>query len=377
LADAWEKLKADFEQYKGKLPPEDCPHTASDEEKAFREFCREQRTLCSFYKRCDHRHHAVDAAVIGLCSRSMVQRANTHHGKYGTLDVIKAYDEKGTRIKEKDIAGFEIPDIPHYAEILHAVQKRLTGYVVWHKPDHFPAGAFFDQTAYNVQKDKDGVERFVKRAPLGSFLKSNEKKTLENLEKLLFTDTIKQVIISQFQARLAQGLTQEEALCGRKDDPKDGIYYRGNKVKKVKYMYLIGRGIRKFDENADKKIKDNTGRVYKAYQNGGYACMDFDAKTGKQKNLIPIWKYEQNKVVPEGIIRIFIGDMLFDKSNKQFYKVQKFSARDGMYLRPVTETQENNLQISTSSIKDYIAVSTREDIAKIKTEYGNTTPDQH
>jgi hypothetical protein len=105
--------------------------------------------------------------------------------------------------------------------------------------------------------------------------------------------------------------------------------------------------------------------------------MDFDAKTGKQKNLIPIWKYEQNKVVPEGIIRIFIGDMLFDKSNKQFYKVQKFSARDGMYLRPVTETQENNLQISTSSIKDYIAVSTREDIAKIKTEYGNTTPDQH
>lgn len=377
LAAAWEKLKEGFGQYKQNLSPEDYPHNTNDEEKCFQNFCREQRLLCSFYKRCDHRHHAVDAAIIGLCSRSMVQLANTHHAKYGTLDVIKAYDEKGNRLKDQDIAGFEIPDIPHCAKLLQNLQQRLTDYVVWHKPDHFPSGAFFDQTAYNVQKDKDGVDRFIKRAPLSSFLKANEKKTLENLDKLLFTDTIKQVIISQFRERLAQGMAQEEALCGKKDDPQDGIYYRGNKVKQVKYMYLTGRGIREFDENADKKIRDKNGRVYKSYQNGGYACIDFDAQTGKRKNLIPLWKYAQNKIVPESVIRVFIGDILFDKQNKQFYKVQKFSARAGIYLRPVTETQENNLQTSTSSIKEYIVVSNRSDIAKIKKEYGTTTPSQH
>ncbi|MBO4675065.1 MAG: hypothetical protein J5601_03130, partial [Elusimicrobiaceae bacterium] len=156
LAATWEKLKADFEKYKQNLPLENYPRTASDEEKCFQNFCQEERLLYSFYKRCDHRHHAVDAAVIGLCSRSMVQRANTHHGKYGTLEVIKAYDEKGNRLKEQDIAGFEIPDIPHCAKLLQTLQQRLTNYVVWHKPDHFPSGAFFDQTAYNVLLDKDG-----------------------------------------------------------------------------------------------------------------------------------------------------------------------------------------------------------------------------
>ncbi len=377
LAIAWEKLKADFEQYKQNLLPEYCPHNRSDEEKAFQKFCLEQRMLCAFYKRCDHRHHAVDAAVIGLCGRSVVQRANTHHAKYGTLEIIKAYDNEGNRLKAQDIAGFEIPDIPHYNRIRQVVQQRLTNYVVWHKPDHFPSGAFFDQTAYNVLPDKDGVERFVKRAPLSSFLKANEKKTLENLKKLLFTDTIQQAIIFQFQERLTQGMSQEEALCGKKDTPQDGIYCRGNKIKQVKYMYLIGRGIREFDENADKKIKNENGRVYKAYQNGGYACMDFDTKTGKRKNLIPIWKYAQNRAILEGIIRVFIGDILFNKQNKQFYKVQKFSAVQGIFLRPVTETQENNLQTSTSSIKDYIMVSARQDIAKIKKEYGITTLHQY
>ncbi|HAM42293.1 MAG TPA: hypothetical protein DCP52_00395, partial [Elusimicrobia bacterium] len=109
----------------------------------------------------------------------------------------------------------------------------------------------------------------------------------------------------------AQGMTQEEALCGKKDDPSDGIYYRGNKVKQVKYMYLVGRGIRVFDENADKEIfsTDKVGTQHKkAYQNGGYACMDFDAKTGKKLALIPLWQYQSKKQVPPGVVRVFIGD---------------------------------------------------------------------
>lgn len=368
-----EALKEDFEHYCASL--ERQPVTETDKERTFRDFCCEQRTQLLFNKRCDHRHHAVDAAVIGFCTRSIVQRASAHNGKYGTLHKIEWINADGTRDKSKDIAGFTVEDIPRYAALRDEVQKCLTNYVVWHKPDHFPSGKFFDETAYSIQKDKEGKERFVKRAPLSSFLKPNDRnpdvhKTIEYLEKVLFSETLKKVIIDTFKKRIAQGYRVYDALCGKKEDRLDGIYYRGNKVKSAKYMYGTS-GIREFDENADKKIEDRDGNIYKAYQNYGYACMDFDAKTGKRIALIPLWKYEQNKQVLKGIIRVFIGDILFDRTDKQFYKVQKFSARKGLMLCLVTERpqkKDSNI-ISIQDIKNHILVTSREEIAKLKNEH--------
>lgn len=359
-----ESLKEDFEKYCASLSQ--VPATSSDKQKAFQEFCAGQRALFSFNKRCDHRHHAVDAAVIGLCGLSLVQQAAKHHGKYGTLHTIEWRSFDGTRDKSKDIAGFMPDNIPLFAAMGEEVRKRLSGYVVWHKPDHCPSGKFFDETAYSIQK-KDGEDRFVKRGDLAGFIKSDPKKTLENLKKLLFADKIKEIIIQSFEQRLAQGLSQEEALCGRKEDPENGIYYRGNKVKKVKYMYLVGSGVRTFNPAADKKIvtQDKLGGEHaKGYQNYGYACMDFDEKTGKRLALIPLWKYSQNKKVPQGAVRVFAGDVLFGKTSKEFYKVQKFSARDGLVMRPTTEVQENDVR--TSNLKNFVVVSTRQDIAKLK-----------
>lgn len=359
-------LQEDFGKFCASLPMP--PLTPTDKQKCFAAFCREQRTQLQFNKRCDHRHHAVDAAVIGLCNLSLVQRAARHNAKYGTLHTIEWINADGTHDKTKDIPGFMPETIPQYAAIWEEVKKRLTDYVVWHKPDRLPAGKFFDETAYNVQQ-KDGAERFVKRAPLSSFLKSDAQKTKANLDKLLFSGTIKQVILEQFQQRLDQGMTAEEALCGRKNDPQDGIYYRGHKVKQVKYMYLTGRGIREFDPNADKKITtaDQGGKTHqKAYQNYGYACMDFDAKTGKRVALIPIWKYGSCKAVPEGVIRVFIGDTLFDTITKQFYRIKQFSARDGILLLSTTETTGKTFVIS--KLKNYKVVSSRQDISKLKRE---------
>lgn len=357
-----EALADDFERYCAELPA-GTPVLPADKQEAFNAFCTGQRTLMQFNKRCDHRHHAVDAAVIGLCDLSMVQRAAKHHRKYGTLHKVE-----NAQSGALSASGFQVENIPLYARLREEVQARLTNYVVWHKPDHYPSGKFFDETAYHiVSQQEGGPERFVKRAELSSFIKSDAKKTVENLEKLLFADTIKQVIIEKFQERLAQGLSVEEALCGRKDNPQDGICYRGNKVKKVKYMYLVGNGIRKFDPNADKKVisVDKAGRKHhKGYQNAGYACMDFDAKTGKRINLVPLWKYQPQKPVPAEVVRVFAGDILFDKTNKQFYKVQKFSAQAGLVLRPTTEVQPKD--ISASNLKNYRVVSTRQDIAELK-----------
>ena len=94
--------------------------------------------------------------------------------------------------------------------------------------------------------------------------------------------------------------------------------------------------------------------------------MDFDAKTGKRVALIPIWKYASCKTVPEGVTRVFIGDMLFDTVTKQFYRIKQFNAQAGLVLRLTTEVNEADTR--TANIKNYKVVSSRQDISKLKRE---------
>lgn len=374
-------IKPEFEKYCADFfKPCD---TTKDYAKALARFQTE--IYGSLDKRCDHRHHAVDAAVIGLCSVSIVQKAQNFYKKHNTL-YIKAYDERGNRDKKHDVEGFllENDTIPNLARIRKEVQARLTNYVVWHKPDHFPSGALFDQTAYHVEKDKQGKERFISRAQLSDFLKSNNKllspqKLVEHLKEVLWRKEIRDSIIEQLQKRLDSGMSTEEALCGRKlpnskgqYDPADGIFYRGNKVKKVRYMYQSS-----FKEGIDKKIHYDTVKEerHKAYKNAGYACMDFEKETGKRIAIIPYWKYKKENTVPDTVIRIFANDILFNKKNKQFYKVQSFKERDGLILWPVTETIKKEKK--SANIKEFCLVRTRQDIKRLRDTYCNehTTSD--
>ena len=374
-------IKPEFEKYCADFfKPCD---TTKDYAKALARFQTE--IYGSLDKRCDHRHHAVDAAVIGLCSVSIVQKAQNFYKKHNTL-YIKAYDERGNRDKKHDVEGFllENDTIPNLARIRKEVQARLTNYVVWHKPDHFPSGALFDQTAYHVEEEKLGKERFISRAQLSDFLKSNNKllspqKLVEHLKEVLWKKEIRDSIIEQLQKRLDSGMSTEEALCGRKlpnskgqYDPADGIFYRGNKVKKVRYMYQSS-----FKEGIDKKIHYDTVKEerHKAYKNAGYACMDFEKETGKRIAIIPYWKYKKENTVPDTVIRIFANDILFNKKNKQFYKVQSFKERDGLILFPVTETIKKEKK--SASIKDFCLVRTRQDIKRLRDTYCNehTTSD--
>ena len=83
-------------------------------------------------------------------------------------------------------------------------------------------------------------------------------------------------------------------------------------------------------------------------------------------NLIPLWKYKQHKQIPEGVIRVFIGDTLFNKEDKKFYKVQQFNSQKGLIMRLNTEIREG--EVRSSDIKNFVLISSREDIAKLKNE---------
>lgn len=332
-------LKAEFEEWLKEKESKgtESVHTDKDREKSFRDFCKDIAGVNTFYKRCDHRHHAIDAAIIGLCTRSLVQRANTHAAKYGTLKTIHNTD------------GTEIPCFMPLTEgremaLLQNFRKKLLHYMkdyaVWHKPDHFPSGELFDKTAYSLLADNSGKIKFVRKKTLVSFYKETKEKTIQELEMYIIGENIKKSIIAQFKERIRQGLSVKEALCGKSDNPNDGIYFNGNKVKKVKCIHHEN-GIPSFKKGIDKEIitTDKSRREHrKAYMNGGYACADFNKKTGKCE-LIPLWKYAQikDKPISTDIVRIFAGDILY--INNVFFVVCQFNVDKKLLVRNTTESK--------------------------------------
>jgi hypothetical protein len=261
--------------------------------------------------------------------------------------------------------------------LLQQFRKKLLhymkNYAVWHKPNHFPSGEMLQQTAFGLSEQEDGKKVFLYRVDIAKFDKKTQEKTVAELENYVFGDEIKKTIISQFKDRIRQGLPVKEALCGKADNHEDGIYFNGNKVKKVKSYFHYG-SIVSFNANADKEIisTDKSGKEHrKAYINGGYACAEFNKTTGKFKRLIPLWEYEKIKgePVPADTERIFAGDILCRLSDKTFYVVYKFSARDGLSLRNITETvgnKKDGTDILTKHTSGFKLVPDRKTLAQLK-----------
>ena len=95
----------------------------------------------------DHRHHAVDAVVIALTSRSLFQRMATFSGRYGAQNLEHA-----------------VSDASPITDLRNRVLRLLEGLVVSHQTTRRARGGFVEDTAYG--KVEPGM--YVCRKPVGS-----------------------------------------------------------------------------------------------------------------------------------------------------------------------------------------------------------------
>lgn len=104
--------------------------------------------------RDDHRHHALDAAVIGLCDRSLVQRVAT------------AAARAEARGENRLLEGLELP----WPDFIGELDERLNAVVVSHKPDHGKQAALHNDTnyAWRGEADKKGNLLVGRHVPLDS-----------------------------------------------------------------------------------------------------------------------------------------------------------------------------------------------------------------
>ena len=110
--------------------------------------------------RNDHRHHAIDAAVVGVTDRGLLQRISTENARRGER-------------------GIERLDMPKpFDTFRDSVRKKVEGIIVSHKIDHGRGGALHEETAYGIVTDADKPNRnhgytLVSRKPVTS-LSRNE-----------------------------------------------------------------------------------------------------------------------------------------------------------------------------------------------------------
>ncbi|MGE0115350.1 MAG: type II CRISPR RNA-guided endonuclease Cas9 [Steroidobacteraceae bacterium] len=216
--------------------------------------------------RNDHRHHAIDAAVIGITDQGLLQRfanANQHAR------------EKGLR---KLVENMPLP-WPSFRE---QVSRGLQHIIVSFRPDHGYQGGLHNDTAYGLRADG----RVAWRVPLDKFKNSKEVADTE-----FANPHFKEWLLKQVAGLDGKEFMQRIELIAR----EQGIR-RARIVDTLKVIPIAGR-----PGTAARHGQDKSGQpqAYKGYKGDSNYCMEIWCNDkGKWEGEV-ISTFEANRIVME------------------------------------------------------------------------------
>ena len=185
--------------------------------------------------RNDHRHHALDAAIIGLIDRGLLQKVARESAR------------------SAEMLGKEDINVPMpWDGLKEELRAHIREIVVSHKPEHGEPGTgrvgkFFKETAYGITDDVDarGVPLALHRVPLESLKSAADLDVIHNpdLRRALQGATVGK-----------EGDEFIKALLEFRE--KDGPYKGLRRVRIAERVSVT-------------PIKDKNGKVYKGYASGG------------------------------------------------------------------------------------------------------------
>jgi CRISPR-associated endonuclease Csn1 len=249
--------------------------------------------------RLDHRHHAVDALVIALTDRRLLQRV-------ATLAARQEAEERSRLLPALDEPW------PGFRSDVVGCLDRL---VVSHKPDHGVEGALHNDTAYGLvdtDADAKGVREVVHRVPLASFRKRSDLERIRDdalrVEFLAATEGVADKDIGKALEKIGAEMTPPV-----------------HKVRIVERLNVI-------------PIADRAGHAYKGYKGDANYCYDiFNGKGGKWTGRV-VSRFDANRpgfepnarTSPAGeplVMRLRVNDMLEigDNGRREIMRVVKLS----------------------------------------------------
>jgi CRISPR-associated endonuclease Csn1 len=260
--------------------------------------------------RYDHRHHAIDAIVIGVTTPDMVRRISSAAARLEG-DALKGFIRKA------------VADNLPWATFVEDVASVLGDIIVSHKSDHGTTagggatiGGLHNDTAYGIRAQDDGSTLAVKRTPLTSITDKNVDSVLDPLLR----EKLAEVIHGRANAK--ETLAALQAF--RKTDP---TYHGIRRVRTGEKLKLI-------------PIKDRNGKAYKGYKGDSNYCFDvWETLDGKWHSEVvsmfdfhqPGWSSEFRKENPTArrVMRLHQGDTVAywdNESGRKFAKVVKFAS---------------------------------------------------
>lgn len=275
-------------------------------------------------KRIDHRHHAIDALIIGLASRSLYQQLARNYKQ--NLEEMAA----GAKYRRE----WSVP--PPIGDIRDIALTMIRNCNLTHKPDRHPSGAFFQDTAYGFRAFGDAQEGvLVIRRSLAEL--ADEKsvdKTRRNISAIA-SDDVRQLVSMEFERRLAEGKTSKQALSRPILFPA----YK-TEIRKVRVRYDMVS----VEKAVEVTFHSRTGEHRKLLLNGGYAYLELSG-AGKDARVRVVPTLEA--VRPTGleasktIRRFFKGDTVIDSRDGEKYVVRQILSDSGgqLILVPATETR--------------------------------------
>ncbi len=315
-------------------------------------------------ERKDHRHHAVDALIIALASRSMIKKI---------ADYTKQEQEK---YKEYSQLFVPMPEIlkGDARQKLHELYDKI---IVSHKQDHNINGTFYDETAYGL------ISPEHKDYSLGNVVVRRALTALKGTE-------IEKIRDKTLRERISSRLKELES-CGKKFEEALGIIsneglFIGKKHQKVRHVRILLK---------NQSATPIPSAPHKAYAIASYAYCDIwkvpstnkkNKFTGKfefvgafipfvdamlyQNNQAELFKKYKPHPAAKHCMRLFKNDLveiIKDNGEKEILRVAGYSAgRNCLDVRPVSEATDKanqksiNVLISINAMrKIYLSVDGR------------------
>lgn len=207
--------------------------------------------------RNDYRHHALDAMVIGVTDRRVLQQAV----KQGALNV-----ERGA---SQYLSGLEEP----WPGFRTEVETGMEQVIVSHKTDHGVARRLHQETAYGIVGDNGTPNNAQHRVPATAFLEPANLLAVKGLSlRAQMLRAVTDMPLSQCQAELLDlaGLPKREAKERIKSlvpAPNKAFVERLN-------AFLSRRGIRRvriIETLSLIPLRDRQGKVYKGFRGASNA----------------------------------------------------------------------------------------------------------
>lgn len=221
--------------------------------------------------RDDHRHHAVDAAVIGVTDQSLLQKFSQ-----------ASASSRGNQL------GRLVDDMPEpMTNYRNQVARAVQHVVVSHKPDHGHEGGLHNETAYGLH----GPGEVVHRVMLDSF------KSADDIAKKNFAnDKLKQWLLER-----TAGLSGKEFAVRIENLMQESGTRRAKVIEKLSVIEMSTR------RAADRHGLNESGqpRAYKGYKGDSNYCIEITRNAkGKWEGDV-ISTFEAHQIVREhGLARL-------------------------------------------------------------------------